>query len=295
MQKDRLFLQNNWLHFIRQKSSNKRLLKKFLFKKKSKITVKYFYKTLRIRPNRVFWPLVHYQMFKYINRRFTSSFVQRKFFFFLEIYNNENKNFVIKANKLYNKYLQQKFSFFFNFFFFYNAYLLYLKINSLHFIKKLKKKSIFYNLIFTFKKNKFFVNFHDKLKRNYLFLSSGFFIKNFEKKKLYKKSKIIRILMYKYLRKVFLLIKIPNTIVTLKKNPIFLLEFLNIFHQEIPHKFREPLTLREISDSNDKLLTNITYFIFLNNKSYVKFKQKKKGRVKRKIFRKIVLRNNITD
>ena len=76
---------------------------------------------------------------------------------------------------------------------------------------KNKKKRHFYNLIVTFCKEKFFVNLIDRVKVNYLFLSTGFFIKYFDKKKLYKKSKIIRTLLIRYLRKIFLLIKIPRT------------------------------------------------------------------------------------
>lgn len=101
--------------------------------------------------------------------------------------------------------------------------------------------------------------------------------------------------MIKFLRKIFLLLKFPNILIIFKKNPIFLLEFLLLFNQPILHKFNEPLTNREIIDEENKLLTKIKYFIFLNSENYTKNKTKKKGRVKRKISRKIIFKNKIID
>jgi hypothetical protein len=100
--------------------------------------------------------------------------------------------------------------------------------------------------------------------------------------------------MYKYLRKIFLLTSLPRLFLILKKNPVFLIEFLNLFNQPILHKFNEPLTKKEIFDTNDAL-TKFIYFVFFKNTSYSKFKQKKKGRVKRKISRKLVLKNALID
>lgn len=160
---------------------------------------------------------------------------------------------------------------------------------------KNKKKLTLYRLILTCKNNKLFINLNDNLKINYLFLSTGFFIKYFDKKKFFKKNKTLRIVMIKYLRKMFLLVKLPQTILILKKNPIFFLEFLNLFHQPILYKFNEPLTNREIIDEGSDVITNFLYFIFLNTENFTSNKTKKKGRVKRKIYRKIVIRNAMID
>jgi hypothetical protein len=189
-------------------------------------------------------------------------------------------NFFISYSRLYN-YLFQKIT--------YDAFFFFI------FLKKKKNRPL-YHLILTFRNNKMFVNINDRLKRNYFFISTGLFIKYFEKKKLFKKSKVIRTLLIKYLRKIFLLINFPRTILIVKKNPIFFLDFLNLFNQQIPHKFHEPLTNREIIDNKpNKNITKFLYFIFLNAENFTKNKTKKQGRVKRKIFRKIVSRNSIID
>jgi hypothetical protein len=188
--------------------------------------------------------------------------------------------------------------FFLNYTMLYNSLFFKSKYDLLYYVKKKKKRKTrnTYRLILTFRNNKFFINLLDILKRNYLFISTGLFIKYFDKKKLYKKSKIIRAILIKFLRKLFLLMKFPRLILIVKKNPIFLLEFLNLFNQPIPYKFNEPLTNREIIDAEDNpSLTKIMYVVFLKTQSYIKFKTKKQGRVKRKISRKIVLKNAIVD
>jgi hypothetical protein len=224
-------------------------------------------------PNRKYFILLENLMFSGLKAYFIAKRKNRKVSIYLH-------TFFLKYGSLYN--------------------LLFYKSNtdSFNFIKKTKNKKqrAMYNLILTFNKNKVFMNISDVCKRNYLFLSPGFFIKYFNKKKLYKKSKVIRTLQIKYLRKIFLLLHLPNTILFIKKTPLFLLEILNLFNQEIPHKFNEPVTNREIFDNKpNRLLTVFKYFIFLSNHSYIKFKEKKKGRVKRKITRKIVMRNTIID
>lgn len=186
----------------------------------------------------------------------------------------------------------------FSYFYFYNFLFSNMRNALASLVKKKKKKDdrSLYHLILTFKNNKLFINLHDYIKRNYLFISNGLFIRFYEKKKSLKKSKIIRTVVAKYLRKFFLLLKLPRVILIIKKNPVFFLEFLNLFMQPIVYKFNEPLTNREIRDKGPlKFLTKFLYFVFVNNENYVNNKEKKKGRIKRKISRKIILQNHIID
>jgi hypothetical protein len=192
--------------------------------------------------------------------------------------------------------------FFFNFFVdyahFYYKILQRMSYDAHTFFRKIKdkKQRPMYHLILTFRNNKIFVNINDRLKRNYFFLSTGLFIKFFEKKKLFRKSKIIRTILIKYLRKLFLLANLPRVVLLIKKNPIFFVDFLNLFNQQIPYKFNEPLTNREILDDESTLyVTKFLYFIFLNTEDFTRNKTKKRGRVKRKISRKIVSRNTVVD
>jgi hypothetical protein len=133
-------------------------------------------------------------------------------------------------------------------------------------------------------------------KKNILSLSPGLFIKFYENRKSLRKNKTIKMLIAKYLRKIFLITKIKKAILMIKKTPVFFLEMLNLFSQPIPYKFIDPVEKKLIEEkTNQKPLVSFIYFIFLQNQSYVKNKINKKGRIKRKILRKIVLENQIVD
>lgn len=184
---------------------------------------------------------------------------------------------------------------------FLKTYLLFFassSIDVLHFLKKnkIKKNKLFFYLIFSFNNGRLFVNIQNHKKRNFFFLSQGFFIKFFEKKKSLKKTKTFKMLTAKYLRKLYLLNRIKYNIFIIKKNPVFFLEILNFLHSPIIHKFNAPYIdgLVEEKKSNNTLI-KVLYFVFIKNKDFSKNKYKKKGRIKRKITRKLVLENSVTD
>jgi hypothetical protein len=102
--------------------------------------------------------------------------------------------------------------------------------------------------------------------------------------------------MAKFLRKVFLIANLPNTTLIVKKNPVFLLEFLNFFSQPIVYKFVNPVDGQEFEEKVSlKPITNFSFFIFYKNQSFVKNKTKAAGRIKRKIRRKVIFQNRVID
>lgn len=142
-----------------------------------------------------------------------------------------------------------------------------------------------------------FINLQNwKKRKNYLFLSNGLFLKYFKNKKSLKKSKIIKFLMAKYLRKLFLLLKLQKTILSIKNTPVFLLEFLTVLNTPIIHKFLIPGTDKLFEDKvNKKTKINFYFFFFLKTYSFTFQKKKKKGRIKRKITRKLIFKNRLVD
>ena len=165
------------------------------------------------------------------------------------------------------------------------------------FLKKKKFRKIIYNLVLSFFNNRLFVNFLNfNKKKNYLFISNGFFIKFYEKKKSLKKNKMIKLLIAKHLRKILLILQIKNLILRVKNNPTFLVEFLSLLNFPISHKFVNPLS-QKIIEEKKKFFTIIKffYFIFLESFNFSKNKIRKKGRIKRKIIRKLFIKDRITD
>jgi hypothetical protein len=159
-----------------------------------------------------------------------------------------------------------------------------------------KKNRLIYSLILSFKKNKLYVNLQNLNKKNYLSLSAGLFIKFFEKKKSLKKNKTIKLLMAKYVRKLFLVSKIKNVILMIRRIPVFINEIINFFNMPIAHKFLNPIDGKNIEE-NENNFTQIKflYFLFLENKNFSKNKIAQKGRIKRKILRKVVFENKLVD
>ena len=135
-----------------------------------------------------------------------------------------------------------------------------------------------------------------KKKKNFFSLSTGLFTKYFGKKKSIKKNKILKILIGKYVRKIFLIIKIKYLFLIIKKNPTFLLEFLKYLNTPIIHKFFNPYKNQIVEDyKNQPHVLRFNYFIFFKNTSFSFQKTHKKGRIKRKISRKLILKNKLID
>lgn len=159
------------------------------------------------------------------------------------------------------------------------------------------RKSIF-RLILSFRSQKLFFNLQNFKKRNLTSITPGFFVKFFDKKKSIKKKKNIKLLTAKYLRKFFLLLKIKNIIFFIKNNPINLIEFITTLNTPLIHSFLDPkekIFINEREKIPLKPITKILYFIFLKSIDYGFNRKRKIGRIKRKIYRKLVLQNNIID
>lgn len=185
---------------------------------------------------------------------------------------------------------------------FLNTYFLIFQQNSFNvhsFVHRqgLRKKKYFFNVFLMFKKRRLLLNLQDYNGNNFFFLAPGFFIKFFEKKKSLKNNKSLKILAAKYLRKLYLFIKIKYSIFHIKKAPAALLEFLSSLNSPIIHKFYDPFTNKLIEEKSSfkKPLVNASYFIFSKNIDFSDNKVQKKGRVKRKVTRKLILENSIPD
>jgi hypothetical protein len=163
--------------------------------------------------------------------------------------------------------------------------------------KKKRTEKFFFFLHWIFKDNqRLYINFQNFKKLNFLFLSNGFFLKYFEKKKSIKKNKSIKLLIARYLRKLYLLINFKHTIFLIRKSPSFFLEMINVLNTPIIHKFTDPFSDKLIEERKmKKNIFNITYFIFFKNIDFSNNKIRKKGRIKRKITRKVILSSGLID
>ena len=288
------------LFFWINKKSNKKIIKKKLnLKENSFLKKKHFFFDSTLKKNLETTQISYYNTyvknFSFIKKNFNHfkyekllNLIKSKKIKQSNNNNNNNKiNFLIKINTNTVTNFISIYKFFIN-----SVYL-----DIFYFNKFLKNKNRnFFFLILSFKKKKLYINLQNNNKKNYLSISTGLFIKFFEKRKSIKKNKAIKLLMIKYLRKLFIISKITTLILIIKKTPLFINELVNFLNTPIAHKYINPIDQRIVDESINKYLSiRFFYFIFTENKNFSKNKMPAKGRIKRKILRKITFENKIID
>lgn len=132
--------------------------------------------------------------------------------------------------------------------------------------------------------------------RNLTSVISGFFIKYFDNQKSKKKSKTVKLLIARYFRKVFIVSRLRFFNVILNRNPVDVPSFFTTLHSPIITPFYDPYKEEIIDETlQPKFNISVNYFLFKNSIPFHKRKLKKKGRIKRKILRKLVFENKIVD
>ena len=134
-------------------------------------------------------------------------------------------------------------------------------------------------------------------KRNYISLLPGLLLKYLEgRKKGAKKLLTTKLLLVRFLRKILLLSNIKHLAMIIKSVPLHLPQLFNFLNKPLPHVITDPLTRKTIDETGD-VYTTFKYFslTFLNPRPHGSQKVKKKGRIKRKIRRKIVRSARVID
>ena len=163
--------------------------------------------------------------------------------------------------------------------------------------RKAKHLEVRHYLQFKFKGSKLSINLLDIVrKRTHISITPGLFLKYFQNKKSLKKNKSMKILMVKFLRKLLLVLKLKNVIVLSRGVPVYLELLLSTLFRPLSHPFTDPIAGSIIDETQDeKNNINVSSIMFINIKPFGSQKAKKKGRVKRKIRRKLVRLNSVID
>ena len=155
------------------------------------------------------------------------------------------------------------------------------------------------NLNFT--RNRFFPSVRSFFKGNvYITLSLGLFSKFFLKPKCFTKSKTVYLTTAAFLRKVLLYCSLPHLYLFINKTPKYFNEILaKINEPAIPiykNPFPNPNNPNQLINEYERVNTfAFSALMFFNNKKYGLVKMRKRGRLKRKIFRRLVSSNRVLD
>ncbi len=168
---------------------------------------------------------------------------------------------------------------------------LYLKVS------KQRKRIIYHQVWFRFNKNRLILSLYTPAKvKTHFYVSVGIFMKHFKHKKSLRKSRSLKILMMRFLRKVLIALRLANIELCFRGVPFYLNLLLASLFRPIPHLIPDPLHEDIIDEaSNPKRNLNVSSIIFTNPKPFGYLKPKKRGRVKRKIRRKLYRFNVVSD
>lgn len=157
-------------------------------------------------------------------------------------------------------------------------------------------KSVSNFFLLKFKNNKINATLQNIKFRNLTNVVSGFFIKYFNNQKSKKKSKAVKLLIAKYFRKIFIVSRLKIFNVIVNKNPVDIPVFFSTLFAPIISPFQDPYKEEVIEETpQNKFNIFVNYLFFKNCHPFHKKKLKKKGRIKRKILRKLVFENKVID
>jgi len=121
------------------------------------------------------------------------------------------------------------------------------------------------------------------------------FSKFFNKPKGFLKNKQVYLLLTNFIKKVIMYTSIKHIILFIKKLPKYFNEIINNIELPSNSLYNNPFTNEIVDEKIQKNYFNWVNIFFLNNRPFGLVKLKKKGRLKRKIKRKIILINQIND
>lgn len=171
-----------------------------------------------------------------------------------------------------------------------------LYISKIKVVKKLDYEYSRYSFVLNFKKQRFFPHMYNILYKKTLFNSSlGIFSKNFSNKKSFLRSKASYLMSATFLRRILIYLRLPNIILKIIKIPKFLKDIMFTILSNSNALYTHPYSKNLIIEKNIKTGFTFDLVLFTNNKAYGPVKRKKRGRLKRKISKKLFLYNNILD
>ena len=135
-------------------------------------------------------------------------------------------------------------------------------------------------------------------RHTYLSLSTGFFLKFYKDRKPLKRTKLFKILLIKLVSKILTLAKIRYLSFIINGLPLNFLELQKILTEKpiIPSKSAELGPLYNLSslEINSNPIEIVGY-LFLKTKSFGSPKLPRKGRVKRKVLKRLLKKNKVQD
>lgn len=164
-------------------------------------------------------------------------------------------------------------------------------------VSRASKKLLEFTLFISFKYIKFVVSLHDNwTNRQHFFLAPGLLIKFFHGQKTFKKKKGIKVATARFLKKMLTIVDAPRMKLAVRGVPADLPLILDTLMKPFTYPYTNPLTGEIIDDTKHQTrIFELQGARFHKLKPFGFQKTRKKGRVKRKVMRKIIKLNKVID
>jgi len=151
-------------------------------------------------------------------------------------------------------------------------------------------------LMLNFRRFRFFPNIQSVSGHTYTSLSLGLFSKFFNKGKSFIKNKGTFMVVAGFLRKILLYSSLKQLMLVVKKTPLYLQEILSSINSPVIGSYKHPFD-KLLTVDEAKLGASFYFymFIFYNSRPFNYLKTRKRGRIKRKITKRIVKMNRLVD
>lgn len=150
-------------------------------------------------------------------------------------------------------------------------------------------------LSLNFTRQRFFPTLRTTLGETYFFLSLGLLAKFLLKNKAFVRNKAVFILLASFLRKILLFSSFKNLYLFINKTPLYFKEVMATISNPVVSIYKNPFSRALVSEKRVVNPFTFPIIIFTNNKPYGFMKTKKKGRLKRKIAKRLVAINRVLD
>jgi hypothetical protein len=168
-------------------------------------------------------------------------------------------------------------------------------------LKKLDFNKPYFILYWTFTKtHRLYINMRNNqdLNYNYFSLFPGFFLKFYKNRRPLKRTKLFKVLLVKFLRKLLIIGNVRSFNIVINRSPTLFTELYKLFTTPniVPYKIpnKKNIYIDSVINNNQNIFT-ARKFIFSRTKFYGLFKERRRGRLKRKVARRLIKKNAILD
>ena len=154
----------------------------------------------------------------------------------------------------------------------------------------------FNQLVLNYKRMRFYPVMRSSRGKTLFNCSLGILAKFLNKGKAFTKKKAVYLLVFSLIRKVLTFSKLCNMTLVLNRTPKYLQEFMSTLYTPVVAIYNNPFkTSEQVSELNKQSHFDFRYVQVITSRPYGYIKMSKRGKLKRKISKRVQLSNRVLD